>query len=69
MFGRMLNETLGKIHFWGTVIAFNVIFIPVVYDRRGRRPAARLQLRPVRGAVEGPRCSICARLSTIALIW
>jgi cytochrome c oxidase subunit 1 len=29
MFGRMLNETLGKIHFWGTVIAFNVIFIPL----------------------------------------
>ncbi len=29
MFGRMLNETLGKIHFWGTVIAFNVIFMPL----------------------------------------
>ena len=29
MFGRMLNDTLGKIHFWGTVIAFNVIFIPL----------------------------------------
>ena len=29
MFGRMLNETLGKIHFWGSVIAFNVIFIPL----------------------------------------
>jgi cytochrome c oxidase subunit 1 len=29
MFGRMLNETLGKIHFWGTVIPFNFIFIPM----------------------------------------
>ncbi|HJN27209.1 MAG TPA: cbb3-type cytochrome c oxidase subunit I [Candidatus Latescibacteria bacterium] len=29
MFGRMLNETLGKIHFWGTVIPFNFIFIPL----------------------------------------
>jgi cytochrome c oxidase subunit I len=29
MFGRVMNETLGKIHFWGTVIAFNVIFIPL----------------------------------------
>jgi cytochrome c oxidase subunit 1 len=29
MFGRMLNETLGKIHFWGTIIAVNVIFIPL----------------------------------------
>jgi cytochrome c oxidase subunit 1 len=29
MFGRMMNETLGKIHFWGSVISFNVIFIPL----------------------------------------
>ena len=29
MFGRMMNETLGKIHFWGTVIPFNIIFIPL----------------------------------------
>ncbi len=27
MFGRMLNDTLGKIHFWGTIIPFNVIFL------------------------------------------
>jgi len=31
MFGRMLNETLGKIHFWGTFISFNCIFIPLFY--------------------------------------
>jgi cytochrome c oxidase subunit 1 len=29
MFGRMLNERLGKLHFWGTIIPFNVIFIPL----------------------------------------
>ena len=29
MFGRMMNETLGKIHFWITIIAFNAIFIPL----------------------------------------
>ena len=29
MFGRMMNERLGKIHFWGTVIPFNFIFIPL----------------------------------------
>jgi len=29
MFGRMMDERLGKIHFWGTIIAFNVIFIPL----------------------------------------
>jgi cytochrome c oxidase subunit 1 len=31
MFGRMMNETLGKLHFWGTVIPFNMIFIPLFY--------------------------------------
>jgi cytochrome c oxidase subunit 1 len=29
MFGRMMNETLGKIHFWGTFIAFNGTFFPM----------------------------------------
>ncbi|MCH7643931.1 MAG: cbb3-type cytochrome c oxidase subunit I [Myxococcales bacterium] len=29
MFGKMMNETLGKIHFWGTIIPFNGIFIPL----------------------------------------
>ena len=31
MFGRMMNETLGKIHFWGTIISFHVIFLPLFY--------------------------------------
>jgi cytochrome c oxidase subunit I len=29
MFGRMMNDTLGKIHFWGTIIGFNLVFIPL----------------------------------------
>ncbi|RME23716.1 MAG: cytochrome c oxidase subunit I [Deltaproteobacteria bacterium] len=29
MFGRMMNEKLGRIHFWLTVTAFNFIFIPL----------------------------------------
>jgi cytochrome c oxidase subunit 1 len=29
MFGRMMNETLGKLHFWGTLIAFNWTFFPM----------------------------------------
>ena len=29
MMGRMYSETLGKIHFWGTTIFFNGIFIPL----------------------------------------
>jgi cytochrome c oxidase subunit 1 len=29
MFGKMMDDRLGKIHFWGTVIPFNCIFIPL----------------------------------------
>jgi cytochrome c oxidase subunit I len=29
MFGRMMNDTLGKIHFWGTFIFFNCTFFPM----------------------------------------
>ncbi len=29
MFGRFMNETWGKVHFWGTVIPFNGIFLPL----------------------------------------
>ncbi len=29
MFGRMMNETLGKIHFWLTFLFFNAVFFPM----------------------------------------
>jgi cytochrome c oxidase subunit 1 len=29
MFGRHMSERLGKIHFWGTVLPFNTIFLPL----------------------------------------
>ena len=29
MFSRMMNDTLGKIHFWGTFIFFNCTFFPM----------------------------------------
>jgi len=29
MFGKMMDDRLGKIHFWGTIISFQVIFIPL----------------------------------------
>lgn len=31
MFGRHMSETLGQVHFWGTVVPFNFIFIPLFY--------------------------------------
>ncbi len=36
MFGKHMNDTLGKMHFWGTIISFNFIFIPLfVLGARG----------------------------------
>jgi len=29
MFGRMMNDRLGRIHFWLTIIPFNLIFLPL----------------------------------------
>jgi len=31
MFGRYMNDTWGRIHFWGTAVPFNGIFIPLFY--------------------------------------
>ncbi len=31
MFGRMMSEFWGKVHFWGTIIPFNIIFIPLFF--------------------------------------
>ena len=31
MFGRHMSEMLGKIHFWGTFIPFNLIFLPLFF--------------------------------------
>jgi cytochrome c oxidase subunit 1 len=53
MFGRMMNETLGKIHFWATFAFFNGVFIPMhLVGLRGmmRRIANPMQyefLKPV----------------------
>jgi cytochrome c oxidase subunit 1 len=29
MFGRMMNEALGKLHFWLTFVTFNLVFLPM----------------------------------------
>ncbi|MBM4389988.1 MAG: cbb3-type cytochrome c oxidase subunit I [Deltaproteobacteria bacterium] len=31
LFGRYMDEKLGQIHFWGTVLSFNLIFIPLFF--------------------------------------
>ncbi|OGQ16921.1 MAG: cytochrome c oxidase subunit I [Deltaproteobacteria bacterium RBG_16_71_12] len=29
MTGRMMNETIGKLHFWTTIVGFNLVFLPL----------------------------------------
>ena len=48
MFGRMMNETLGKIHFWITFVAFNCTFFPMHILGMARAHAANLQSAAVR---------------------
>jgi cytochrome c oxidase subunit 1 len=31
MFGRLMSDFWGKVHFWSTIICFNVIFIPLFF--------------------------------------
>jgi cytochrome c oxidase subunit I len=38
MFGRMMNDTIGKIHFWGSFVFFNGIFIPLFVVGLGGSP-------------------------------
>lgn len=53
MFGRKLNEKWGKLHFWGTFIPFNFVFIPLFFvglaghQRRIYDPTFFELLRPV----------------------
>jgi len=47
MFGRMMNETLGKIHFWFTFIGAYAIFMPMHYLGMAGHPRRYSQLTEV----------------------
>lgn len=55
MFGRRMNESLGKIHFWGTVTAMNFVFFPMLIQgmwgmqRRLADPTLQWHNLPVQG--------------------
>ena len=77
MFGRMMNETLGKIHFWGTIIPFNCIFIPLfllglagqhrrIYDFRN---FPELGAVPDRARVRGDRSLVIMLLFQFVFIF
>lgn len=55
MFGRKMNETLGKVHFWMTVIPMNFVFFPMLIQgmygmqRRLATPTDQWHNLPVQG--------------------
>jgi cytochrome c oxidase subunit 1 len=70
MFGKMMNETLGKIHFWGTVIPFNFIFIPLfVLGAAGQhRRIYNYQHFPELAGADFQRLRVIATVSLIVML-
>jgi len=75
MFGRMLNETLGKIHFWLTLISFNAVFLPMFalgiggHVRRIYDPSTYDLLKPLHGITTFVTiATVCLLLSQIPFL-
>jgi len=70
MFGKMMNDTLGKIHFWGTIIPFNCIFIPLfVLGGAGQhRRIYNYQHFPELAGVEMQDLRVFATVSMLAML-
>ena len=70
MFGRMMNETLGKIHFWGTFIPFNCIFLPLFFlGLAGQnRRVYNFQLYPDLATQDLQNIRIFATLSLVVML-
>ena len=75
MFGRLLNETLGKIHFWLTFVFFNLVFLPMFliglggHMRRIYNPLQYEFLKPLAPLNEFVTvAAVCLLLSQIPLI-
>jgi len=68
MFGRMMNERLGKLHFWLTFILFNAVFIPLFVvglagtPRRVYAPAAYELFKPLQ------HFQVAATVATLLLL-
>jgi cytochrome c oxidase subunit 1 len=63
--GRFLDETLGRIHFWGTTVTFNLIFIPLFLEGLAgqHRRIANYSAFPELAGLEGSR-----QFATLALL-
>jgi cytochrome c oxidase subunit I len=70
MFGRMLNEFWGKVHFWGTVIPFNCVFIPLFYlGAAGQhRRIYNYKMFPELGTEQLQNLRVFATMSLVAML-
>lgn len=68
MFGKMLDDKLGKIHFWGTIIPFNFIFIPLfILGMQGdHRRIFNYEMFP---DLSTPEMFFLRKLATVALLF
>ena len=65
--GRKMDETLGKIHFWGSFVSMNVVFMPMVHRGAGRRVAAPVRRRgDLHLCGAGPLLERCLLLGHVA---
>jgi cytochrome c oxidase subunit 1 len=70
MFGRLMNETLGKIHFWGTIISFNCIFIPLFYTGAAgdQRRVYNYQNYPISNVPLNQHLRLFATISLVSML-
>jgi cytochrome c oxidase subunit III len=66
--GRMMNEFWGRVHFWGSLMFMNLIFMPMFVAGHGRHAAAHVGRRAETGAAAWPRGWLSVPLGTINTI-
>src|SRR5208282_300877 len=68
MFGRMMNETLGKIHFLFTFVCFNLVFIPMFLAGLKGNPRRIYELSSYDFLKPVQHIHVIAQLATIGLL-
>ncbi len=68
MFGRMMNETLGKIHFLFTFVCFNLVFIPLFLAGLKGNPRRIYELSSYDFLKPVQHIHVIATLATIGLL-
>ncbi len=68
MFGRMMNETLGKVHFFFTFICFNCVFIPLFMAGVAGNPRRIYELSSYDFLKPAQHLHVIATIATLGLL-